>query len=313
MGNIKKVMEKTAPALGLKYDAKRLVVYGNHRGFTTVIQLLQQSNNAPKVWISLMAATAQGTPLSGFEIQNLPMPKGVEVSVAQYSIGISVPLKGNNDAITGNITTALRTVLDYVMAQGGVNCDENGMPNMTEVWRAKGNYMILSPEGAVSLRNRMSMEASALAMKKENYVLGILGALAGSVVGALVIFLIARLGYVSMWAGVLLGLAVIFGYKKLAGKMSVAGLVICAVIALAMTYVAFLFDCATTLYFAWDGLLSFGECLVDQKFYYDLAGASGGYYGNLVLMMLFSMGGAIGYGVAQYQGQKDEREIYRLN
>ena len=45
MGNIKKVMEKTAPALGLKYDAKRLVVYGNHRGFTTVIQLLQQSNN----------------------------------------------------------------------------------------------------------------------------------------------------------------------------------------------------------------------------------------------------------------------------
>lgn len=73
------------------------------------------------------------------------------------------------------------------MAQGGVNCDENGMPNMTEVWRAKGNYMILSPEGAVSLRNRMSMEASALAMKKENYVLGILGALAGSVVGALVI------------------------------------------------------------------------------------------------------------------------------
>ena len=89
MGNIKKVMEKTAPALGLKYDAKRLVVYGNHRGFTTVIQLLQQSNNVPKVWISLMAATAQGTPLSGFEIQNLPMPKGVEVSVAQYSIGIS--------------------------------------------------------------------------------------------------------------------------------------------------------------------------------------------------------------------------------
>ena len=68
MGNIKKVMEKTAPALGLKYDAKRLVVYGNHRGFTTVIQLLQQSNNVPKVWISLMTATAQGTPLSGFEI-----------------------------------------------------------------------------------------------------------------------------------------------------------------------------------------------------------------------------------------------------
>ena len=52
---------------------------------------------------------------------------------------------------------------------------------------------------------------------------------------------------------------------------------------------------------------------MDQKFYYDLAGSSGGYYGNLVLMMLFSMGGAIGYGVAQYQGQKDEREIYRLN
>ena len=44
-----------------------------------------------------------------------------------YGGGISVPLKGNNDAITGNITTALRTVLDYVMAQGGVNCDENSM------------------------------------------------------------------------------------------------------------------------------------------------------------------------------------------
>lgn len=311
MANIKKVMEKTAPALGLKYDAKKNLLYGNHRGFTTVAEL-SQNNKKPQIIVRFMAATKEGAPLYGFDIQCLPMPKGVSVSVVQFQIAIAVPFKGGNDAMVKNITTALKTVMDYVQEHEGVNCDENGMPNMTEVWRVKGRNMIISPEGAVSVRNRMSMEASEYAMKQENYVLGILGALAGSVVGALVIFLIARLGYVSMWAGVLLGLAVIFGYKKLAGKLSVAGLIICGVIALVMTYVAFLFDSATTLYLAWEGALSFGECLVDQKFYYELAGASGGYYGNLVLMLLFSMGGALGYGIAQYASQKEEKEIYRL-
>ena len=80
--------------------------------------------------------------------------------------------------------------------------------------------VFLSRETAEKIQANFSKNAAAYAGIKENYVPGIIGALLDSVVGGLVILLVARLGFVSMICGFVMGVAVVYGYKKMGKKFS---------------------------------------------------------------------------------------------
>lgn len=311
MANIKKVMEEIAPVMGLSYDAKKNIAYGRYRGFTMLVEPWQLNSKQPQIAISFMASI-NGDPLNPTLLYDVKLPQGVSCTAAKYRICMLVPLNGKQKNVTGAIVDTARIVVDFVLSQGGVNSDENGMAVNTFVWRIKGQNVILGEDGASTVQSKMRMQAAEADMKQENYVLGIIGGLLGSLVGALVIFLIARIGFISVLGGIILGFAVVFGYKKLAGKFSLFGLISCIIITIVMTYAAFYFDAAASLYFALDGDFTFAECLQDARFFYELAGEMGTYYRNLALMMIMGAGGGIGAGIIEYNSQKEEREIYRL-
>ena len=66
--------------------------------------------------------------------------------------------------------------------------------------------------------------------QKENVLLGAAGALLGALIGGAVALFIARLGYVAMAAGIVLGICTIKGYEILGRKLSRKGILISAVL-----------------------------------------------------------------------------------
>ena len=82
---------------------------------------------------------------------------------------------------------------------------------------------------------------------RENYALGLLGAIGGGVLGALLIFLIARIGFVSSYAGLAMGVAVIYGYKWKGEKLSIISFLLCVAVSAAWLYLAFRVDMAMVI------------------------------------------------------------------
>lgn len=74
---------------------------------------------------------------------------------------------------------------------------------------------------------------------KENMVLGIVGALVGSLIGAVSIVLLGQLGYIASISGWLLAILTLKGYEKLGKKLSVVGVIICIVVMVGMTFAGY--------------------------------------------------------------------------
>ena len=83
---------------------------------------------------------------------------------------------------------------------------------------------------------------------QENAVLGIIGAIGGSAIGAAAIVLLGQIGLVASIAGVVLAICTLGGYEMLAKKLSMKGVVICSVVMVIMTFFAEYLDWAIQLY-----------------------------------------------------------------
>lgn len=73
---------------------------------------------------------------------------------------------------------------------------------------------------------------------KENVLLGLVGALIGSIVGAGIIILLGWIGVFASFAGFVLAFGTLMGYKSFGKKLSIKGIVICVVIMIVMTLLA---------------------------------------------------------------------------
>lgn len=81
-------------------------------------------------------------------------------------------------------------------------------------------------------------ENEMLDERKENVFLGLIGAFVGSLIGAICIVLLGEFGYIASICGVAMGFCALKGYTILGKKMSVKGLVICAIIMVLMVYLS---------------------------------------------------------------------------
>lgn len=75
-------------------------------------------------------------------------------------------------------------------------------------------------------------------VEREKVLLGILGAIIGSVFGAAAIILLGWIGFMASFGGVILAAGTLYGYKTLGGKLSVKGIVISVLVMIVMTYIS---------------------------------------------------------------------------
>lgn len=128
--------------------------------------------------------------------------------------------------------------------------------------------------------------------KQEHLAKGLLGAFLGSLLGVACILLISRLGYVSALSGVVMALFSLKGYERFAGALSKKGAFASIVLVLVMTWLANQLDFAIDIALGygipvWDVFLAVPALLREHV-------VDGGvFWGNLVLLYLFTLLGAV--------------------
>lgn len=314
MANGKKVLADVADILAIKLDESKMKAWGLHRGYTLFAECVNDNRN---IYINVsMCASFASAPIQQVLTHEVKVPEKVVCSSAGYRINLKCTIAGNHQKNVDRIVEAVRALVNYVIANEGVNCDEKGFQGNVEIWCIQGNHLFLCPESAEGINYNMNQASTAYKGIKENYVLGIIGALLGSVVGAAVILLVARMGYVSAISSAVMGFAVVFGYKKLGKKFSVVAGILCIVISIVMTYLAFRVDSTWDLFNAfrdagWDDM-TFMECFKDAKEWYEELDAMSDYTRNMVLMVLSGVVGAVAAVWVELKERKTEFSMKKL-
>ena len=111
-----------------------------------------------------------------------------------------------------------------------------------------GETLPLCPECQRAMLARThGAEAPAGEKPRINYLTGTLGALAGALIGMLLILLTMRLGYVTIIGGIVLGALTMLAFRKVGGDIDVLGIIICVLVSIAVTYLAIQLNIAIML------------------------------------------------------------------
>ena len=314
MASSKKIIENAAQMLRLKFDNQRSVAYGVYSNYTMIINGI--AGNRQHIRVSL-CASCNGVPINpGYMNASVRLPDKVQCSFDKFRTNLMFPVSGNVDNNVNKVVEIVRFMVDFFITNGCVNCDERGIIGFTSVYAMKGNYVLLTDESARILYASIVQDSKQEIQKSENYIGGIIGALLGAVVGALLILLIARMGRIATISGILMGIAIVFGYKKLGKKFSKISIVICALISVIMTYLTFRLDATIDLYSAFQDYnynVTFSYCFTNTKWMYEMADSMSAYNHDLFLMMLVGVGGTLVALWLEYSNQKTQFEMYKLN
>ena len=137
-----------------------------------------------------------------------------------------------------------------------------------------------------------SSEAPIKVEKSENIILGAIGALIGSLLGGVSIYLLLKLGFISALSGVLIALGAFYGYKLLGHKIGTVGIVVCCVIMVISVYVSYRAAEAISLMELTN--IDFFEAFADLMTYLERGNADDVFYTNLIQILGFSALGAAG-------------------
>ena len=94
----------------------------------------------------------------------------------------------------------------------------------------------------------MEMAGSPEVKPAENFVMGLIGALCGALLGGASIILIGQIGYISAISGIILAFCTLKGYALLGKGMSAKGIVVCALLMLITPFAADYLSLAITLH-----------------------------------------------------------------
>lgn len=228
---------------------------------------------------------------------------------------VVIPLAGNNNKMAEKITQVITALKYFFETNGYAPCDACGAAGNGILYEVSGNMAFLVNSSYDKVSQELSGREIQYRVVKENVVTGTIGAIGGAIAGCLLILLCARLGFVSWLAGVAMGFAIVFGYKKLGGKFTKKAAVISSILSVVTTYLTFRIDAATDLYNAfkeagWD--VTYGNAFKNSVEYYKLLDCYGDYIHNLVLMMICGVIGTVIFVGAELSSVKEQFKIKRV-
>lgn len=315
MASQKKIIQETADRFNLTFCRKAVAAYGYYGGYVVAVF---RNNTSQKQNITVsVCGCKDNREILVSELAYQGMPGKVDIAVEQYKLSLSIMVKGSVSDMAKNVGAVLLGVVGALQRGGYVSCDELGVEGIPDVYLYQGErYLFLSGASADKIRKALESGAAAQREIRENYVLGTLGALTGALLGMALILLVARLGFVSFLAGVLMGVLIVYMYEKLGRKYSIVGFIITTVLSVLMSYLAFRLDTAVSLRKAVvnSGLgLTFGDCFLYAKEIFRAGDRMHIYYGNLFLMMLTGVGGAVFVGWGNYSADAQKFQCVSLN
>ncbi|MBP2623127.1 ECF transporter S component [Streptococcus oricebi] len=282
-----------AERLGLRFDEELGLIFGQKEGYNLYITEASQQNQYS---IYFSVSLAEG--LDGKEVLRDWKDQAkslLRVDANRYKITCLVKNAMTKNKAANYLEEALEASLNFLTERGFVNvCEQSGEQGQIDVYQVGNQALILSPASFQSLAASHSLDNQEYDNQSEHMVAGIVGAFLGSLIGLIVILLVAQMGYVSVAGGIVMGVCTIKGYELLGKKVSKKGLVISILLMIVMTFVAQQLDSAMELLKANKlGFEYLGEGFqyVNQAVFTN-TDVPGQYWFNLALLYLFTAVGA---------------------
>lgn len=312
MSKLTQNYEQLAVILGMRLDSMRNIIYGHRNGYGMMIKSID--NNHPYMLEVRLSANSQmgviGKEDSKQFVKNTPKV----LSLQQEGNMIKMTLKSvsKQEKLCNDLLTAVDSLISYLNGRGYVPCCQFcGQQMETVSFNVGGNLMHLCPECAGRLRADQSMAGKREEQKKENIVTGIVGAFLGAVIGAVCIIMFSQLGRVAVVSGIIMAACTLKGYELLGGKLTKKGIVIGIIMMLAMTYIGDRMDWAILIAREWETDFFTGfryvPVLLEEGYIEGNV-----YWYNLILLYVFTVGGAVPTVYSSLKSRKEERQFEQI-
>lgn len=322
MSKLTDYYSQLAAAVGMRYDSANNVIYGQREGFDLVIYAAD--HQVPyALTIHTAAKTPTGAAFVSEDFKNLSKSAGTLGVGGQAGNNIKVPLmniinqRKLRDALPERLRDAINALVSFLKERGCTPCcSVCGRAEEVAAYVSGSDYLHLCPDCETKMRGSAVLAEQEKARKKENLVGGIVGALLGSLVGVLCIVLLSQLGYVAALSGAVMAVGVLKGYELLGGRLTKKGIVISMIVMLAMTYFGDRLDWAIRM--MRDG--GFGDLGYNVFECYRAVFRAlevgiiekGPYIGNLVLLYMFLLLGAVPTVINRVKEKKMEGRMAKI-
>lgn len=304
--------EQLAMALGLRLDRERNMLYGLREGFEL---LIYAADERYPYWltVSLSARSPMGV-LSKEDCKMFAKNEKPVVSIVQEGNLIKMVLKNTpkQDKLRENVNNGIGALIAFLRSRGFAPCCQLcGQQMETASYDTKGGYMHLCPDCAGRMRQDTMITTQQKKEKSENPVGGIVGALLGSLIGVICIVIFGQLGRVAIISGIIMAVCTMKGYEMLGGKLTKKGIFISMVMMFIMTYIGDRIGWALIIVGELGGDV-FSAFMMVPAFLQWGRIESANYWGNLVLLYIFTIGGAIPTSISIVKDHKKEGEFAQI-
>lgn len=296
MSKVTQNYEQLAMMMGLRLDGN--VMYGERGGYHLLIYAAD-SRYPYALTVSLSAKPQNGILLSKEEKKQFVKEHTTVGMLKQEGNLIMMTLGGTSkqNKLRENLETEISNLITFLHTRGYVTCCQYcGQEKPVTGHIVVNSYMNLCEECANKMRHDMTIAYQQKEQKKENLIGGIVGAFLGAVIGILCIICFSQMGRVAVISGVVMAVCTLKGYEMLGGKLTKKGIAVCIIMMLVMTYVGNRIDLAISVVRALES--SWGSDILTAYRYVPNLLAEGyidsaGYWTNLALLYVFTIGGAV--------------------
>lgn len=286
-----KKLEELAQEMGLKVDEASGIIYGNKYTYDICLKTVDSSYlTTITLSVSLHGGMPEKDSFKSFVKENKAL---TSCKVDNYRVEFIVASKLTKAKSFASIKEGINLIVEFLQRNGYHNCCEScGNREIIDSYILNGAERLLCDDCFNRSSHDSATQQQQSQMKRENMILGIVGAFLGSMIGVVSIIIIGQLGYVAAISGIIMAACTIKGYELFSGKQSIKGILISCIMMIAMVYLGNQIDWA--IYLA-----SYAEVSIFEAFTAIPELLETGYiepasfYGNLGMIYLFMLGGAV--------------------
>ena len=216
-----------------------------------------------------------------------------------------------------NILDSIVQLISHFAANGFASCSEvSGSMDGVSLYCLNGQSHFFTKEEYD--QKRTEQEEKNLRDESRGPVgilLGIFGAIVGAFLGAIAVFLFSRMGFVTLYGGMIMAATTVLGYKLFAGKFGFIGIPVTILSMAAMVYLVNRLDFAFLLSEAYFGSFEHVmECFQYMKeiLAEEVEEVGMSYTRNLWQLMIFTLATGIIFTIATFIAEKKAKPSYPI-
>ena len=283
-----------ASELGLQFDEDSRSIYGTQSGYLLLLHEADVKNQfrlSVSVSLDGNPADSEENELVWDEFKSESLPDLSTLSIDQYTVSIVVKGAMRKSKTIEKLQTLITDLVAFLESHHFVQvCAHSGQEGPVGLYQLGDSIFLINEQSYQLLKSNLQIEMDSYQNQKENVLLGTVGALLGALIGGAVALFIARLGYVAMLAGVVLGICTIKGYEILGKKLTRKGIVISSILMVITVFLVNQVDLAMEVVAKLGIEFAFALRLVNEVIF--SGDFPDNYFYNLGMLAVFTLVGA---------------------